>query len=988
MSRVSQMRRSVSLLVFTTVVGLAPAVQAQQGLRYFKNYFVTGDYLVAGVSLQHQGVNGLATGYINVDPSQIPANAEIVAAHLYWQTLSTGGTAAPSALAGAKFKKNDITGSAVLVGSSGPPSCWSGDGDGDADDNRAVYSYRADVLRFFPHIRPTNTTDPVQVLIGGAHEITLPDSGNSHKLPSTLGAGLVIVYRVSGYDSATGYNSPRQPLRSIVIFDGSSAIGDDVRHASATVEGFYEASRASPQARLSLLAGRNVSHWRDDGGSSTNVFISSTLSKADNKLVASNPFPRVNSFNAVTFGNIPLEPGAMKALVTVDAGQRAACSCLNWGAAVLSTVVQDSDGDGLLDVWEEKAEWDELSSTVPAGASVSLGSVYSGWPLSNPNGLPLPDLQAMGATRTVQDVFVQIDYMTGAGHAHLPTKAAFFSVATAFHNAAPRASRASGPINIHFDIGTPPPQWNLACGASWTPDCAFVPSALAEGGNAIPEGLCTDPTNCAFPTSNSPGIVGWKNGFRAFRDPRFARSRKDIFHYALFAHALGYPSPEDPRVPANISGISDVSGGDVMVTLGLWNNQVGTDFIQGATLMHELGHNFGLRHGGISPSGGLEPNCKVNYQSVMNYLFQVSGLLTTEGTPVIDYSRQVLPALNDFSLLEPSGLGPTTYLARWYAPKTNSFIGVALGTSTADRHCDGSPLGPNETTPYIRIDADPRTRSTATPDALDWNGDGIIEASPVGSIDLSFDGTPGKLNPGSNDFATMDLRQVGGRRSIGSQQLSESVVDPTTGKPPPTPIGGGLSLDAQPGDLGFGDLGFGDLGFGDLGFGDLGFGDLGFGDLGFGDLGVPFEGSQLGIGDVSLTTAVTIGSTAPSSLTATLVAQTRHRHEDNDDGDEDADQDDGRSCDNLAVQLSWVAPNVTVPVGYQVYRVVGASVTPSNLAQKVLVAALSNGQVTSVTDSRLKLKATYTYFVVATVPNPSGGGTLQSGPSNFVTVKL
>jgi len=139
---------------------------------------------------------------------------------------------------------------------------------------------------------------------------------------------------------------------------------------------------------------------------------------------------------------------------------------------------------------------------------------------------------------------------------------------------------------------------------------------------------------------------------------------------------------------------------------------------------------------------------------------------------------------------------------------------------------------------------------------------------------------------------------------------------------------------------------------------------------------------------VSLTTAVTIGSTAPSSLTATLVAQTRHRHEDNDDGDEDADQDDGRSCDNLAVQLSWVAPNVTVPVGYQVYRVVGASVTPSNLAQKVLVAALSNGQVTSVTDSRLKLKATYTYFVVATVPNPSGGGTLQSGPSNFVTVKL
>ena len=51
------------------------------------------------------------------------------------------------------------------------------------------------------------------------------------------------------------------------------------------------------------------------------------------------------------------------------------------------------------------------------------------------------------------------------------------------------------------------------------------------------------------------------------------RNRKDIFHYALFAHALGYPSPTDPAQPRKTSGISDVSGGDLMVTLGLWDNQ-------------------------------------------------------------------------------------------------------------------------------------------------------------------------------------------------------------------------------------------------------------------------------------------------------------------------------------------------------------------------------------------------------------------------------
>ena len=29
-----------------------------------------------------------------------------------------------------------------------------------------------------------------------------------------------------------------------------------------------------------------------------------------------------------------------------------------------------------------------------------------------------------------------------------------------------------------------------------------------------------------------------------------------------------------------------------MVTLGLWDNFLGTDFVQASTTMHEFGHNF------------------------------------------------------------------------------------------------------------------------------------------------------------------------------------------------------------------------------------------------------------------------------------------------------------------------------------------------------------------------------------------------------------
>src|ERR1700682_1313694 len=77
-------------------------------------------------------------------------------------------------------------------------------------------------------------------------------------------------------------------------------------------------------------------------------------------------------------------------------------------------------------------------------------------------------------------------------------------------------------------------------------------------------------------------------------EPRMPRNRKDIFHYALIAHALGYPSIENPLVPVANSGIADANGGDLMLTLGLWDNQVGTSFVARWTLMHELGPTCGL----------------------------------------------------------------------------------------------------------------------------------------------------------------------------------------------------------------------------------------------------------------------------------------------------------------------------------------------------------------------------------------------------------
>src|SRR3954468_23457995 len=88
------MRRAILLaLGGALIIGLSrvPAPLHAQGappdaLSFFKNYFITGDYVVAGVGLRGQGVNGVATGSIQV--SGVPAGADIAAAFLYWQVVT------------------------------------------------------------------------------------------------------------------------------------------------------------------------------------------------------------------------------------------------------------------------------------------------------------------------------------------------------------------------------------------------------------------------------------------------------------------------------------------------------------------------------------------------------------------------------------------------------------------------------------------------------------------------------------------------------------------------------------------------------------------------------------------------------------------------------------------------------------------------------------------------------------------------------------
>jgi hypothetical protein len=59
-------------------IGVAHPSAQTPALKHFKNFFLTGDYVVGGTSLWRKGVAGRAKSSINV--SGVPAGVDVVAA--------------------------------------------------------------------------------------------------------------------------------------------------------------------------------------------------------------------------------------------------------------------------------------------------------------------------------------------------------------------------------------------------------------------------------------------------------------------------------------------------------------------------------------------------------------------------------------------------------------------------------------------------------------------------------------------------------------------------------------------------------------------------------------------------------------------------------------------------------------------------------------------------------------------------------------------
>jgi len=507
-------------------------------LNIFKNYFVTGDYVVAGWVEGAPDGTGFAPGFINLPdtkqpdqtaagvPAIVPAGADIVGAYLYWATVESN----QSSFAGkqAFFNTYSITG--TVLGNPNAPTSWSSGGcSGSSNGSKTMRTYRADVRPYLPlDLTPSSPTFGAFLNNNANIPVRLADSGsNGNTAPNALGATLVLIYRVL---------SPPTPLNAIVLYDGAFAPSNATQTITQSLSGFYQPATLSPAAKITHIVANGQLNKGETVSFGSNALQSLYMATLG---VNAPPFPGIyGTWDNPTWtvgkfvkGSVPGFDTSETTSVVPSASNS---GCVSWGAMILSTTVQDSDNDGLLDAWEQL----DAQGNQDQGYTDAVSGQWVALPGANPQ---------------VRDLFVEVDYLTdldnsASAHSHLPKQAALHAVGLAFASQKP-------PINVHFDLGTNSQGTNIYPKDDYIisypvlipnplPPGTLAPQAGA-GGTAIPESalLCLDgATLCAYP--NQPA-VGWKGDFVNVQNSstlgNFQPGRGQSYHYVFFGHSLGAP---------------------------------------------------------------------------------------------------------------------------------------------------------------------------------------------------------------------------------------------------------------------------------------------------------------------------------------------------------------------------------------------------------------------------------------------------------------
>ena len=361
---------------------------------------------------------------------------------------------------------------------------------------------------------------------------------------------------------------------------------------------------------------------------------------------------------------------------TNEVGYESDC---DYCAECVPGVVGDSDADGVPDKWE-----DDIAN----GGGIDTDC----------DGTPDYELGTANPGNT--QIYLEIDWMglacgTAELHHHEPDPGGIADLVTVF---------AAHGIELVVDVD------------ECIPESAVT--VLEPNGNPLVDPDC------------GPGDY---QSYLDIKAQHFDPRRRGVYHYAVFAHGQHIGGSDvvdrvsDGKCTAGGQSQGKSHGMDLLLAKSggekVLSGVAPTDSTAMITsLMHELGHNLGLKHGGpykVGKVGGIdvvlegaeinslsEHNKKPNYQSSMNYRYEWA-LNVDDGFACEDpssgcpntrnYSEEQLPDLDEADLDEPLGLASgliDPYVVRWDCEddgtKRAGSAGSALAPIPLDWDCNDS----------------------------------------------------------------------------------------------------------------------------------------------------------------------------------------------------------------------------------------------------------------------------------------------------------